>query len=75
MAGLQHSWRRQQLGWLCYWSRSEDKKHTLPHRRLVPEEGWQGGFVAVPHGWQGGERVVSGALLPAHALCWPQSLL
>lgn len=50
-----------------------DKKHVLPHSRLVLEEGCRVGFVAAPRGWQRGEQVVSWTLLPAPALCWPWS--
>lgn len=50
-----------------------DKKHRLPHSRLVLEEGRQGGVVAVPRGWQRGEQVASRAVLLARALCLPWS--
>lgn len=61
--GLQHSWRRSSVvgcaGWVgCAVGqrvRMVDKEHTVPHSKLVLEEGWQGGLGAAPHGWQGGE--------------------
>lgn len=71
--GLQHGWRRRSVtrragcvgGGVAQGVRMVDQKHTLPHGKLVLQEGWQGGFVAVPHGWQRAELEVSQTLLPA----------
>lgn len=56
---------------LCY---PQGIAHTGPQQAGV-EEGRQGGFCAVPTGWQRAEQVVSWALVPARAHCWPQSIV
>lgn len=52
-----------ELGWLCY---PQGIAHTAP-QQAGAEEGRQGGFCAVPTGWQRAEQVVSWALVPARA--------
>lgn len=66
--GLQHSWWRQQLGWLCYWSRGElvGRKHTVPHSSAAGgPAGWVCGSPSwLAEGRAGGELGIAASLCP-----------